>query len=159
MREIKFRAFLKEKKKMLPVTYLTLSDEESEQVGVADCNNEGCVLCVDFYDYEKVELMQYTGLKDKNGKEMYFDSDVVKLTVWHGYVAPSVSISTHDVIDGIDSAKYEYTGLIQKDRFGNPFIKDFYFANLLDADKYEFEILGNIYENPELMEEQQNGTK
>lgn len=104
------------------------------------------------FEINNVPVMQYTGLKDKNGKEMYFDSDVVKVSAWHGYIAPSVCMSTLDVIDGIDSAKYEYTGLIQKDEFGNPFVKDFYFANLLDADKYEFEVVGNIYENPELLE-------
>jgi hypothetical protein len=31
-------------------------------------------------------------------------------------------------------------------------IGDFYFANLPFADKYEFEVIGNIYENPELLD-------
>ena len=142
MREIKFRAFLKEKKKMLPVTYLTLSDEEGEQVGVADCNNEGCVLCVDYYDYEKVELMQYTGLKDKNGREIY-EGDVFR---WEEdsigvikYKDASFYLETNIALPG-DS--FQYPG------FYSPWLK-----TIKHELETELEIIGNIYEDSHLLEE------
>ena len=104
-------------------------------------------------EQEGLVIMQYTGLKDKNSKEIYFDSDFVKLKVWTGYEPPSVCSVTHDVIDGREAGESIYSGIITKDEFSNPMIGDFYFANLAFADKYEFEVIGNIYENPELINE------
>lgn len=135
MREIKFRAFLKVKKKMLPVTYLTLSDEEGEQVGVADCNNEGCVLCVDYYDYEKVELMQYTGLKDKNGREIY-EGDIYECNIY-----PAGDDKDIFTVVWFD------TGLVGKQKSSN---NHFGLKYWLD----KIEVIGNIYENPELLNTQ-----
>ncbi|HBB5379566.1 TPA: hypothetical protein KBR49_003002 [Listeria monocytogenes] len=69
MREIGFRAFVKSKKKMLPVTDLCFN--ETEAVGVSGCGNAKCTLCDDWYNFDDVLLMQYTGLKDKNGKKIF----------------------------------------------------------------------------------------
>ncbi|EHQ0693283.1 hypothetical protein KQP27_002191 [Listeria monocytogenes] len=73
MRAIGFRAFVKRKKKMLPVTDLCFN--ETEAVGVSGCGNAKCTLCVDWYSFDDVVLMQYTGLKDKYGKKI-FEGDI-----------------------------------------------------------------------------------
>ncbi|WP_187992132.1 YopX family protein, partial [Listeria innocua] len=79
MRAIGFRAFVKRKKKMLPVTDLCFN--ETEAVGVSGCGNAKCTLCVDWYSFDDVVLMQYTGLKDKNGKKI-FEGDIVDISVY-----------------------------------------------------------------------------
>lgn len=124
MRAIGFRAFVKRKKKMLPVTDLCFN--ETEAVGVSGCGNAKCTLCVDWYSFDDVVLMQYTGLKDKNGKKI-FEGDigwdehnecygVVKFEEGKFlYVWENIAEDLQEVADGI-------------------------------------EICGNIHENPDLLE-------
>ncbi|EJQ2928245.1 hypothetical protein N7662_001946 [Listeria monocytogenes] len=134
MRAIGFRAFVKETKKMLPVTDLCFN--ETEAVGVSGCGNANCTLCVDWYSFDDVVLMQYTGLKDKNGNKI-FEGDIVRN------------------ING----EYSYIGIVNKDRY------TFYIKGVAPKDNYGFAdvsdtvtgkssliVIGNIHENPELLE-------
>ncbi|EAE2267211.1 hypothetical protein OQJ54_002634 [Listeria monocytogenes] len=124
MREIEYRAFVKETKKMLPVTDLCFN--ETEAVGVSGCGNAKCTLCVDWYSFDDVVLMQYTGLKDKNGKKI-FERDLC----W----------DEHNECYGV--VKFEEG-------------KFLYVWENIAEDLWEvadgIEICGNIHENPDLLE-------
>lgn len=84
--------------------------------------------------YEDTIIMQYTGLKDKNGVEIC-ECDVVK------YTNP-YSKCTYTHIVRWDE-KWAAFGLFEK---SNEWCKESDWAKIRDV-----EVLGNIYENPELI--------
>ena len=83
-------------------------------------------------------LMQSTGLKDKNGKEI-FEGDVVKYEVGRNTVTEEVAYDKNFAGFGVRDAD---TDII------------FTFLQLADVvDLSSFEVIGNIYQNPELLGE------
>ena len=125
MREIKFRAWDKENEKMMKVSSLHL---ENKEISVKENGT--------FHLFRMQDLMQYTGVKDKNGKEIY-EGDIVLIkldetSTWHKTVVGfKKGVFIADLIDKED---YVYI-------FHHGFTGD------------DFEIIGNIYENKNLLEE------
>lgn len=132
MRDIEYRAFVKETKKMLPVTDSCFN--ETEAAGVSGCGNANCTLCVDWYSFDDVVLMQYTGLKDKNGKKI-FEGDIVNCKFFDRMVSDIAG-----VINFIDCV------------WAVSDFKNKRLYQLIDVDNIE--IIGNIHENSEILEEQ-----
>ncbi|MBC1287926.1 hypothetical protein HBP70_04395 [Listeria welshimeri] len=133
MRAIGFRAFVKETKKMLPVTDLCFN--EIEAVGVSGCGNAKCTLCVDWYSFDDVLLMQYTGLKDKNGKKIFEGDIVINSKGQIGYIAFLVQEAGFVVV--LKNSDY---------RLGHRNTNECY------ERATHHKIIGNIHENPELLE-------
>lgn len=119
MREIKFRSWSK-----TPFGNYRMSYRPSAGYNPSDINN-----AINYESKERI-LMQYTGLTDKNGTEIY-EGDILR-----GY-------------DGSD----DKTGEIFVVKWSD-FYTGFYPLNsdtvLVNRDT--FEVIGNIYEHPELLE-------
>lgn len=132
-REIKFRAWLKEDKKMVNVKTIDFTDKTIRCLKKNEFINAYLLRRVSFDD---VELMQYTEVKDKNGKEIY-EGDIVKIIKLEGY--------------GEYCDQVEYTGRIEC------YISEFRIQplnlRLSDESTVEIEIIRNIYENKNLLEE------
>ena len=130
MREIKFRAWDKVEKKMGEVRIL---DFVCQMVQV---KNEKYFA---MWEFENIELLQFTGLKDKNGVDIY-EGDILEVNHhWDDYDGCS---GTEKFL-GVAIFK---EGAFQVSRFEK---MEFYLASSIIISN---EIKGNVYENPELME-------
>lgn len=130
MREIKFRAWLKEDEKMANVETMDFTDKSIQYLKRSEIIN---VYILRRESFDDVELMQYTGLKDKNGKEIYEgdilffrDENMKYIVVWQDAAF---------IIKSIEIRKYS---------------EKMYW---LDDTEICCEIVGNIYENKKLLEE------
>ena len=90
-------------------------------------------------------LMQSTGLKDKNGKDI-FESDIVRVN----YVPEHYEISKKEKWVAIvewDTCNPTFVLKRHPERFGSDVEYDFVKCGMM-----KLEVIGNIHENPELLE-------
>lgn len=108
---------------------------------VSVCDGDIWVIDEDSWDNEWIsnnglDLMQSTGLKDKNGKEI-FEGDILKVTDQHSWLeVVSFNEDKAMFVSKETKRKVEETPLY----------------DLFNTDIFEIEIVGNKFENPELAE-------
>ncbi len=130
-RPIKFRAWDKDTKEM-------------EIVGAIDWDEHGKVLTCNTEKHKhymtepnQFVLMQYTGLRDKNGVEIY-EGDIANITL--GLVEKGGYTERGVMEFNIPSAQFSF--LCRDSLFEEPQER---------PDAFKVEVIGNIYENPELL--------
>lgn len=138
MRDLKFRAWDKKGKKMCMVCDLNWVNDNilTHLPDVRTDENDPA------YPWrtpgKEIELMQYTGLKDKNGKEIY-EGDIVQFKSKHIDRAWNYKVMwTEKLCLGLRAL---FKNIREAER---PI-----YQSILRADKGE--VIGNIYENPELL--------
>ena len=141
MREIKFRVFDKQFKFMSEIDDMDLL-----------VNNNGIYErhCIDYQGdvYKNADdryiLMQYTGLKDKNGVEIY-EGDVVHANGWsmspyEGEMKNKNRVVAH--------SNYRISGFVLDTVDGETVYSG---KGLCTTNAKHMEVIGNIHENPELV--------
>lgn len=150
----KFRAWMKSLKWMCDVTNISFDSKFVDicQLGDTERHTEMSV------EFDEIDLIQSTGLKDKNGKEI-FEGDILKFNdEWaeychEGYVDGSVEgINFVEVVRGEACFEFGKTRYPESSLFIRMEDERLTFAELIKSRDFEFEIIGNVYENPGLLE-------
>lgn len=129
-RPIKFRAFCSATKQMIN-PYCEL--KPSGRFWGEDMTNTP-------YDVKADDVMQFTGLTDKNGREIY-EGDIV-LKEGNPEITKASYLNRKYVVEfNTDYAEFRFSPLI-------PMVDGQVFIPRV---RYEIEVIGNIYENPELL--------
>ena len=127
MRDIKFRVW----DNNLKVLYTPEMDKEEKNLWRISANGG------DFtHSYDDGILMQYTGLKDKNGKEIY-EGDLIHV---EEYYSGDIRIKAYNGVVEFDDGAFCINSIHANEELNEATIYN-----------YQIEIIGNIYKNPELL--------
>ncbi len=124
MKELKIKAWLKKEKKMVSIIGIDFNYEYIRYTEDDNLFNENYKTA----EFKNIELLQFTGLKDNGGQELY-EADVIK---FNDGIDDIYGLISYDDEDGTYRVSYENITEYLSDREG------------------DFEIVGNIFENPGL---------
>jgi uncharacterized phage protein (TIGR01671 family) len=150
MREIKFRVFDTQTKQFIP------NDDEEWPVEIYRDGIVQALIDNEWVSPPRLVLMQFTGLKDKNGKEIN-EGDI--LLIPDDYT----EVITDDGQGPTEPCNHLSVVVFKEGAFGVEIIDpaniyrrgfhsmDFIHRDIGDSSEELFEVIGNIYENPELL--------
>lgn len=130
----KYRAWDSANKEMFKDTFAIT---ENGQVVVVE--QESVASSPDYVFVYHLVIMQSTGLKDKNGKEI-FEGDILACKTDDEVINLNIFWDEEHALFMFESKKYNEQEPL---------------AELVENNTYPFEIIGNIYENPELLEDKE----
>lgn len=151
-REIKYKAWLPCKQVLADVIMIDLKNKEVHYT--YKDKERHARFGYDEYE-EMVTLIQYTGLKDKNGVEIYEDSDVLKITNTKRFTGGK-DYTCYSKVKIIDGHAYDWPHPIvdgKPIRFGAKMLLSGMAKRIemRGVATNDVEVVGNIYDKPELM--------
>jgi len=153
MREIKFRVWDTAAKQ--PMIYFGSNFELDDDADTISFRTEKDTFVMGDRDEDgkRFTLMQYTGLKDKNGKEIY-EGDVVEFSdKWEWYKTKygiSMMFAKSEKGDRYAKLKAAYEAEPMERRVVKFDPYEAYGLSKGDLESY-WEVIGNLYENPDLI--------
>ena len=127
MKKLKIKAWLKKEKKMVSIIGIDFNYEYIRYTEDGNLFNENYKTAA----FKDIELLQFSGAKDKAGQELY-EADVIK---FNDGIDDIYGLISYDDEDGTYRVSYENITEHLSDLEG------------------DFEIVGNIFENPDLHEQ------
>lgn len=137
MREIKFRGKSFDNGEWIYGDYHKRSEGEHCIIKMKPDENGKVVYVV--HQAVPDSIGQFTGLHDKNGKEIY-EGDIIRGNCGHGEVRHLISF-------------YDMTASFVAEILPDNDINDYCTASQIWILKYSKEVVGNIHDNPELLNE------
>ncbi|MCX0386700.1 YopX family protein [Clostridium perfringens] len=137
IRELKFRVWDKTSDSMLyqdDFERVELDTKNKMVTLIAEEESDKSHYVLDYEDGIEAEILQYTGLKDKDGQDIY-EGDIL------------INTNKSKLNLGMDNQKY----LVVYKTLGF-YLKPLFKGIALKFDYSDLKKLGNIYENPELLE-------
>ncbi|MBG9983327.1 hypothetical protein HYO62_00335 [Aerococcaceae bacterium DSM 111022] len=134
----KFRAWLKSIEEMVEVLEIDFYNKEVAYIWTEQVSDYELEQTREVDKIDDLVLMQSTGLKDKNGVEI-FEGDIVH---WMTEFTSPMDMRTKRKIDSNKEVYQKESGEWGMGEVGNT----------LSEEQLNVEVIGNIYENPELLE-------
>lgn len=127
MKEFKMKAWLKKEKKIVAIIGIDFNYEYIRYTEDDNLFNSDYKVA----EFKDIELLQFSGVKDKVGQELY-EADVIK---FNDGIDDIYGLISYDDDEGTYRVSYENITEHLSEREG------------------DFEIVGNIFENPQLHEQ------
>ncbi|MDS2663799.1 YopX family protein [Streptococcus pneumoniae] len=151
----KFRVWHYELGRLMSVKCMFFQDSEIEEFELNDALMNDCITAYP----DEIELMQSTGILDKNGKEI-FEGDILKFNdEWNEYCHEGYVDGSVEGVNYVEVVRSEICFEFGKTKYPDSSLfilmedEQLNFKDFIKSEDFEFEIIGNIYENLEFLED------
>jgi uncharacterized phage protein (TIGR01671 family) len=143
MRDFQFKVWDNDSNRFLEIDYINFNRDGSIKELILIDGYDFDIGCVEYHSYtpNDVEILQYSGIKDKNGKKIYEGDIIEKYISTDGLKPKKKKIKLKIYFEHGEFKAKRITKVPKSYKWYNRGVF------------YDCKIIGNIYENPELLKE------